>query len=67
MTTTQHHLYTLGVLAMIYNNKLDPKQIKLAIEQAIESAQALGLPVSLNALREGRPISTEKLPPVKPK
>lgn len=59
MTRYEHHLHCLGLLAMIYNGKLSDSQRKLAIEQAVESAQSLGLPVSLQRLRNGMPISTE--------
>lgn len=59
MTERQHHLLCLGTLALIYNGLLSKADIQKATEQAVASAQQLGLPVSVNALKQGLGIGTD--------
>lgn len=65
MTIPDHHLLCLGVMAGIYQKSksrvdftdLDTSD-QIAIEEAIASAEAMGLPVSLERLKRGEPICT---------
>ena len=65
MTREDHHLLCLGLLAKLFNQSRDFNDFtdlnhedKLAIIEAVESAEALGLPVSKSRLCDGFPIST---------
>lgn len=58
MTERDHHLLCLGVMAGIWREENICQRNKLAIEQAVESAQDLGLPVSVERLRNGEAICT---------
>lgn len=65
LTKTDHHLLCLGVLADVYRVSKTryafgdlPMEQKIAIEQAVESAEKLGLPVSLKRLLAHQPICT---------
>lgn len=68
MTREDHHLLCIGVLAEIGRRAfldeaegsgfvLDGDDLR-AIEQAIEAAEALGMPVSADNWRAGRPVCT---------
>lgn len=65
MTTQQHHFLCLGVLAKLYIEAKDRHSFTdlsgmdmQAIEEAVESAEKLGLPVRLENLRAGLPLCT---------
>lgn len=65
MTIEDHHLLCLGTLASIAHDYREIDRLcwpseghYKAIRQAIESAEKLGLPVSVKAFDEGKPIST---------
>lgn len=59
MTREEHHMLCLGLLAMIYNGLVNGSSRRYAIEQAVESAEQLGLRVSVDRLRAGMPIATD--------
>ncbi len=66
MTQKEHHMLTLGVLAGIHrkhNMTSDEtwlsKEDATAIEHIVESAENIGLPVSVEQLRKGLPIGKE--------
>ena len=68
MTTRDHHLLCLGLLALIYQRSRDYcNSTELcwddarAIEEAVRSAEALGLPVSAEKLIAGQPIAKETI------
>lgn len=65
MTKDDHHLLCLGLLAKLYIQEssrdlgTELAEIDLqAIEQAVDAAQQLGLPVSVKRLRLLLPIAT---------
>lgn len=49
MTIEEHHELCLGVLNLCYDHV--PTDLQTAIREAVESAQGLGLPVSLANLK----------------
>lgn len=56
MSIHDHHMLCLGVLAGLYHkDKLDNSDL-MSIHQAIDSAEQLGLPVSLDKLIDGEAI-----------
>lgn len=68
MKASDHHLLCLGVLADLYRkHKNTDEETWLsdddltAIDEAVESAEEI-LPVSVERLRQGLPISTEPPP-----
>jgi len=69
MTIEQHHLLCLGVLSGIYQKSREPAhkrtiflpiETSRAIEEAVESAEEFGLPVSFERLLLGLPIATNQ-------
>lgn len=48
MTVQEHHLLTIGNLAMCYEHV--PLPLQYAIREALESAQQMGLNISLDCL-----------------
>jgi hypothetical protein len=56
MTVYKHHLLCVGLLAMCYHET--GYEMRLAIEEAIESAKEIGMPVSVERLKAGLPIAT---------
>jgi len=68
MTRAEHHLLCVRLLEKLYRQAIEPSasyrinstriwwEDRKAIEQAIESAEALGLHVSAENLRKGLPV-----------
>lgn len=52
-----HHLGCLGVMVGCWKHV--PADLQKAIDEAIESAEELGIPVSVKQFREGKPIGTQ--------
>lgn len=59
MTVREHRRLCLGLLAQIYHGQLSERAQSLAIEEAIWSAEGMGLQVSRARLLKGEPIATD--------